>query len=131
MDRVSLFLAREHEYCDALLADVEVAVAASDWAHADAFFPAFRAAMTRHFDLTESGLFPAFEMATGSAVGPTQVLRSEHAQMRMLIDALGEALRARGREACLGYAETLVWLMCEHKLKEEAILGCPAGRAPA
>lgn len=131
MDGVSSALARDHGYCDALLADVEAAVAASDWARAEAFYPAFRAAMARHVDRVESGLFAAFEAATGSTVGPTRALCSEHGQMRALIDALGEALRARAREACLGHAETLVWLMCEHNLKEETILRGMAGREPA
>lgn len=131
MGGVSLSLAREHGYCDALLADVEAAVAASDWVRAEAFYPAFRAAMARHVDRAESRLFPAFEAATGSTVGPTQALRSEHGQMRALIDALGEALRARARDACLGHAETLVWLMCEHNLKEETLLGGIACREPS
>lgn len=131
MDGVSISLARDHGYCDALLADVEAAAAASDWARAEAFYPAFHAAMARHFDVAESVLFPAFEAATGSAVGPTQVLRSEHGQMRPLVDALGEAVRARARDACLGHAETLVWLMCEHNLKEQALLGGMDGRKPS
>lgn len=121
MDSASTLLAREHAYCDALLADVEAAVAASDWARAEIFYPAFSVAIRRHFETEEAVLFPAFETATGSCVGPTQTMRSEHDRIRELLAALGDALRLRDRDACLGHSETLLWQLCEHKLKEEAM----------
>lgn len=128
MDCTSVFLVREHAYCDALLADVESAVAASDWARAGSAYPAFLAAITRHFETEETVLFPVFETATGSIIGPTQVMRSEHERMRGVLAALGDALRMRDRDAFLGHSETLLWQMLEHNLKEETILGSVPGR---
>lgn len=127
MDSASAFLAREHAYCDALLADVEVAVAAADWARADAFFPAFRTAMLRHFETEERKLFAAFEAATGSRAGPTQALRAEHDRMRALLDALRDALCQRDREAMLGPCEALARLMVDHHLREETLLAAGPG----
>lgn len=120
MDGASTFFLREHAYCNALLADVEAAFAACDWGRADALLPAARAAIVRHFETEEREPFAAFEAAAAFA-GATRVLRGEHARMRALLEALAEALCQRNRDACLSHAATLIRLMVEHQLREEAL----------
>lgn len=78
--------------------------------------------MTHHFTMEETVLFPTFESATGPTAGPTQAMRGEHVQMNALFDAMDAALRAHDSDASLGHAETLLWLMRQHNLKEEGIL---------
>ncbi len=122
MDSFSSYLAHDHAQCDGFFADAEAAAAAQDWAQADARYAAFRQAMAHHFAMEESVLFPAFEAATGSTAGPTQVMRSEHAQMNGLFAEMTAALAARDATRFLGHAETLLWLMRQHNAKEENIL---------
>ena len=55
-------------------------------------------------------------------MGPTQVMRNEHAQMRELIGASRAALEARDAEDYSGYAETLLIMMQQHNMKEENVL---------
>jgi hemerythrin-like domain-containing protein len=67
-------------------------------------------------------LFPAFEARTGMSMGPTQVMRSEHEQMRGLIGDMARAAAEANRDGYLGLSETLNMLMQQHNLKEENML---------
>lgn len=122
MQTFAAFFTHDHAQCDNRFADAEDAVSNQDWRRADSVYPAFSQAMAHHFAMEETVLFPAFEAATGQAGGPTQVMRSEHAQMNDLLDNMRAALAARDRERFLGLAETLLWLMRQHNMKEENIL---------
>ncbi|HFC53637.1 MAG TPA: hemerythrin domain-containing protein, partial [Gammaproteobacteria bacterium] len=70
----------------------------------------------------EEVLFPAIEEAIGSSMGPTQVMRLEHEQMRGLLGEMEQALVAKDADAFLGGAETLLVLMQQHNAKEEQIV---------
>lgn len=122
MESIAEFLSHDHAHCDALFAQAEAAAASRDWTQAGVANAAFRQAMAHHFAMEENVLFPAFEAATGSLAGPTQVMRGEHAQMNALFDAMDAALRGQDGDAFLGHAETLLWLMRQHNLKEENML---------
>jgi len=78
--------------------------------------------MERHFQKEEDTLFPAFEQATGNAMGPTRVMRLEHRQMRDALAEMSNALAGGDLEDYLGQAETLLILMQQHNIKEEQIL---------
>ena len=94
MTTIRDFLAADHRQCDDYFVTTEQAVADGAWDKADAVFAGFRTAMLRHFFVEESVLFPAFEERTGMRMGPTQVMRAEHAQMRELLGAAGRGLPA-------------------------------------
>lgn len=111
-----------HGHCDSLFADAEAAVMAGDWNDAAALFEGFSAALETHFRTEEQTLFPAFEAATGMTLGPTQMMRLEHAQMRDLLAQMAGAVGTRDGKAFPGHAETLLILMQQHNLKEENIL---------
>ena len=55
-------------------------------------------------------------------MGPTQVMRGEHVQMRELLDAGRDALVAKDADDYSGNAETLLIMMQQHNMKEENIL---------
>ena len=112
----------DHRQCDVLFAAVETAVSQQAWTAADGAFAKYERAMLAHFKAEEELLFPAFENRTGMRMGPTQVMRNEHAQMRELIGALRAALEAHDAEDYLGYAETLLIMMQQHNMKEENVL---------
>ena len=112
----------DHRRCDDLFADAEQAIAQKNPEAAKAAFEHFKQAILAHFDSEEKTLFPTFEAKTGMSMGPTQVMRMEHAQMRLLLDEAGEALSSGNLEDYLGQAETLLIMMQQHNMKEENVL---------
>jgi len=115
-------MTEDHRLCDDLFAAAEKAMGSNDLVAAANAFAQFRAAMLAHFDAEEKTLFPTFEAKTGMSMGPTQVMRLEHQQMRALLDAAGGALTAGEVDDYLGQAETLLIMMQQHNMKEENIL---------
>ena len=122
MASISANLTRDHRHCDELFARAEEHVARSDWTQADRDFSEFTNAMEQHLRFEEDNLFPAFEQASGSRAGPTQMMRMEHEQMRTLFRDMETGLRAREANRYLGLSETLLILMQQHNMKEEHIL---------
>ena len=115
------YLGDDHHRCDELFAAAEQAVAQQDAQALDAH-RAFIDAMERHFGIEEELLFPAFEAASGSTMGPTAVMRHEHEQMRQLFAQMEESLQAGQADDYLGASETLLILMQQHNAKEEQML---------
>jgi len=122
VSRISEVMGRDHKACDERFAIAEAAAAEGDLARAAAEFEAFAAALARHFRVEEEQLFPAFERHTGITDGPTEMMRSEHADMRELIGELRAAVGAADAAEFLGLADTLNVLMQQHNLKEEQVL---------
>ena len=116
------FMRQHHSHCDELFVAAEEAAHRKDWDATRAAVTRFATDTEAHFAAEEERLFPAFEHATGSAMGPTQMMRMEHAQMRGLLDQMSAAVTARDLDAYAGAAETLLVLMQQHNMKEENIL---------
>jgi len=72
--------------------------------------------------MEEEVLFPAFETASGSTMGPTSIMRHEHEQMRNLFAEMDQAIDTQSADDYLGASETLLVLMQQHNAKEEQIL---------
>jgi len=122
MTRLTLPLADHHKHCDELFALAEEQAHAGNWTACAESFSHFRNELDAHFATEEQCLFPAFEASTGSAGGPTQMMRFEHAQMRELLAEMAAALGRKDAAAFSGEAETLLILMQQHNMKEENIL---------
>ncbi len=122
MSNIKNCMTDDHRHCDDLFAEVEQAVAAQAWERASAAFAGFAGAMQQHFAAEEELLFPAFEAQSGMTMGPTQVMRDEHIQMRELMAAAQEALAAQDADDYAGNAETLLIMMQQHNMKEENVL---------
>ena len=122
MSSIRHFMTEDHRRCDDLFAEAEQAVSKKNLVAARAAFEHFRASTLAHFDGEEKTLFPAFEARTGMTMGPTQVMRQEHAQMRALLDDALVALVEADVESYLGQADTLLIMMQQHNLKEENVL---------
>lgn len=116
------FMAQDHKDCDLLFATAENAASKEDWPTATQAFNDFVQAMERHLGVEENELFPAFEEATGMTMGPTEMMRSEHEQMRALFVEMREAVETKHSDNYLGISETLLILMQQHNMKEEQIL---------
>lgn len=122
MDTIRGLLGDHHRQCDELFAAIEQAVEAQAWDRAADGFVGFAKSMRQHFDAEEAILFPAFEARTGMTMGPTAVMRSEHAQIRELLEAAAEAITAHDADEYSGYAETLHIMTQQHNMKEENVL---------
>ncbi len=122
MTTFSSYMSDDHHRCDELFAAAEAAVEGGDWSSATAAHRHFIESMQQHFAMEEEVLFPAFEEASGSTMGPTVVMRHEHEQMRQLFGEMDQAIEERQVEDYLGASETLLILMQQHNAKEEQIL---------
>jgi len=119
---ISDHMTSEHKRCDDLYLAAEKAVTENDWIAARLAYQDFRLSIDQHFLMEEKILFPDFERAQGSEMGPTQVMRYEHEQMRSLMDSTQMALDAENTDEFLGEAETLLMFMQQHNAKEEMML---------
>ncbi|HHH40139.1 MAG TPA: hemerythrin domain-containing protein [Sedimenticola sp.] len=122
MSSITETMTADHRHCDEIFARAEELVANRDWEQATTRYGEFRDAMEHHFSMEEEALFPRFEARVGNAMGPTQVMRMEHIQMRKLFDDMGEAVQQQDRDRYLGLSETLMMLMQQHNMKEEQML---------
>ncbi|MBS4098715.1 MAG: hemerythrin domain-containing protein [Sulfuricella sp.] len=122
MQTISDFMSTDHHRCDDLFAVAEEAADGGDWGDAEKKTEVFLDSMRHHFAMEEEVLFPAFEARTGMTMGPTQVMRMEHQQMRSLFEAMAHAMEKHDKDDFLGQCETLLVLMQQHNLKEEQIL---------
>ena len=119
---IAQYLTEEHRRCDQLYAQAEQAVAEEDWERAKELFDEFREKTLLHFRKEEDVLFPEFEERTGIVMGPTQVMRHEHAQARELLEKLSKAVEDRNKDEFLSAGESLMILIQQHNMKEEQIL---------
>jgi hemerythrin-like domain-containing protein len=122
MTKITEFMESDHRRCDRSFADAEALVSKSEWEQGADRFGQFLDAMEHHFSMEEKVLFPAFEEHTGQTAGPTQVMRSEHTQMRQLLKDMSRALAGEDRDGYLGLSETLMIIMQQHNMKEEQML---------
>lgn len=122
MATIAQFLESDHHHCDDLLAAAEACAGRQDWEAARSAFGVFDAEMRHHLDMEEEILFPAFERTPGTPPGPTSMMRSEHRQMRQLMDDMKQALLAHELDEFTACADVLHILMGQHNMKEESIL---------
>jgi hemerythrin-like domain-containing protein len=115
-------MAAHHALCDELFTNVENLAVESGWTQLQPVFNDFIAETERHFLREETILFPRLENVMGSADGPTQVMRLEHGQIRLLTGNLKVMIENKDRDGILGEAETLLIMMQQHNAKEEQIL---------
>jgi len=119
---ISHYMTQEHRECDTLFATAEQSVADGNWKAAEEEFIAFSNETLGHFKKEEEELFPAFEAQTGSAEGPTQVMRYEHEQVKGLIGKLAGAIESQDKDAYLSLCESMMILLQQHNMKEEQML---------
>lgn len=122
MAGIGAHMINHHKECDEMFARAEEAAGGGDWARAQGEFEAFAQEMERHFDVEDNVLFPAFDKKTGHVGGPTQVMRMEHNQMRVVMHEMRSAVEAKDAEQYLGLSETFLVIMQQHNFKEEGIL---------
>ena len=121
MASIKDFLTLDHRECDEVFAQMEQSVADKS-ADAVEKFEHFQSVMLHHFNMEEKVMFPAFEKKTGMTQGPTEMMRREHDQMRMLMMQMNEAIYSEDENRFFGLSETLMMIMQQHNMKEEQML---------
>jgi uncharacterized protein (DUF2249 family) len=112
-------LAWDHARLDDEQRATLAAIAAGDMAEARRHFLLFERRLNRHIHFEEEILFPVFESRTGSHDGPTRVMRSEHRELRMMLERAARSLygpAGEAEQACRSLHAALE----EHDFKEEA-----------
>jgi hemerythrin-like domain-containing protein len=122
METITQTMSDFHSRCDKLFAQAEDSVAKKQWERVATDFANFKTAMEQHFMTEEEVLFPTLEDRTGQTMGPTQVMRMEHQQMRQVFAEMENNITQQNRDEYLGLSETLLVLMQQHNGKEEQIL---------
>jgi hemerythrin-like domain-containing protein len=121
MATIKEFLTADHGRCDNYFATMEDN-ANKSLKDTKTSFEAFRDATERHFQMEERVMFAEFEEKTGMTQGPTAMMRHEHAQMRNLMQQMGEAIEAEDKDKFFSLSETLMILLQQHNMKEEQML---------
>ncbi len=122
MEKISGTFSSDHVRCDELFYRSEELVQRHEWWQAKETLQKFIKDMSEHFAREENLLFPALEKRTDNAMGPTQVMRMEHEDMRQLMTDMQNALEEQDVNRYLGLSETLLIMMQQHNTKEENIL---------
>jgi len=122
MASISEFFSAQHRACDRVFEKMEEAVSRDDWRQAESLYEELSRDTLQHFSNEEEGLFPLFEEQSGMQAGPTQVMKSEHLELRELLQRIGDAVRDRDQDAALGTAETFFLFLQQHNVKEEQVL---------
>lgn len=122
MTNITSYMSADHQSCDDAFVEFENRLPKQDWPQLNSLWQVFSNHLNTHLLMEESVLFPAFEQATGSTAGPTSVMRMEHEQMRALMNDMQSALQSKDCSSCQGIAETLMFLIQQHNMKEEHML---------
>jgi hemerythrin-like domain-containing protein len=120
----------DHRQCDGKWADVEAAAETGDADAVKTSWRSFQGSLLKHLQMEEEVLFPAFEQATGMTNGgPTFVMRSEHEQMRGLLEQMDASAESNDHNELVDLGDTLLMLIQQHNQKEENMLYPMAERA--
>lgn len=122
MKTISEYLGTDHKRCDQLFGAAEHSVDQGNWERAKAAFQHFSEAQLHHLAMEETILFPAFENASGSNKGATDVLRAEHKQILELMEQMDDAIAELNASNFIAYAEKLNLMLQQHNRKEESVL---------
>ncbi len=116
---ITSFFEEDHDKLDALFSKFQ-ATRQTEPAAAGDLLGRFIHGLLRHIDWEEQILFPLFEANVGSAMGPTQVMRFEHGQIKNLLESI--RLKLSGATDSADDEKTLLNVLGEHNWKEEHIL---------
>lgn len=122
MATIKSYLTDDHRHCDELFAAMEQKASAGTLADARDDYKQFAESTEHHFQMEERVMFPEFEQKTGMTMGPTQVMRHEHQQMRSILKQMEEAIAADNRDKFFGLCETMMIMLQQHNMKEEQML---------
>lgn len=122
MQSISDYMSTHHRHCDDALTRSRDRAGASDWPTFARDGGTFLREIERHIELEEELLFPTFEERTGMSSGPTEIMRTEHEQMRGLFAQMRAAIEATDGAQYEDAVATLLPLLRQHNEKEESMM---------
>jgi iron-sulfur cluster repair protein YtfE (RIC family) len=119
-EQVSAALERHHRRLDDMLDRVEIDVEAGDWSEARQGFSLFRRELEEHIRIEEELLLPSLEVPGRVGYGPGGMMRTEHGQIRGLLEVVETLLE--DEQPIADATDALEALLSEHNAKEECML---------
>lgn len=119
---ISGIMEGHHKYCDTIYVRAENLLMKGDLEKGKELMNAFIWNMELHFAREEKILFPSFEERTGMVGGPTQVMRTEHEQIRGVLREIEASLNKGDFQRIYDLSETMLILIQQHNSKEENVL---------
>ncbi len=117
MGAISEFMSRDHDRLDVIFAEFQKT---QDSGKASELFSQFDTGLRAHIGWEEDILFPPFEEKTGmKGSGPTAVMRSEHQQIKQLLESIAQAI---GQRDTAKSVSALLEVLAAHNHKEENVL---------
>ena len=118
---VTQYYETDHDRLDELFRSFQK-LKRTDFPKAKEFFKEFKFGLQRHIIWEEEILFPLFEQRTGMyGNGPTHIMRSEHRQIGMHLEAIHEKVKLNDPES--DYDEQMMLnILAMHNQKEVHIL---------
>jgi hemerythrin superfamily protein len=118
---ITTFYEKDHDRLDELFKTFQ-RLKRSDFAKAKDAFKEFKVSLQRHIVWEEDLLFPMWEEKTGMVEdGPTPMMRSEHSQIKQLLDAIHQKVEGQNPETDRE-EQALLNLLGSHNRKEERAL---------
>ncbi|PIQ86385.1 MAG: hypothetical protein COV74_04825 [Candidatus Omnitrophica bacterium CG11_big_fil_rev_8_21_14_0_20_45_26] len=117
---ITNYFQADHDRLDLLL-DQYREKKKKDMPAAKPFFREFLRGLLRHIIWEENVLFPCFEKMTGTAIGPTEVMRREHQMIANILDRMHKKVKI-SNAGTEGEEEELLAVLKPHNEKEENIL---------
>ncbi len=117
---VSDYLTTDHRRLDILFEGLVHAVQEDkSLEYQQSVFQLFKSGLLRHIHWEENILFPIFNEVTGIINGPTQVMCTEHSQMRYMLE---EIEKQQNDKFDVDYLMALGHFLSSHNEKEETVL---------
>ncbi len=117
------FMTNMHRECDHLLTQAEDLLDNKKFEEAHNKYDAFKTQTLLHFAMEEEYLFPLLEDKSGmGSMGPTNVMRMEHAQAKALFEKMDDAYKEHDTDRAFSLGESMNILLQQHNLKEEQML---------
>ena len=118
---ISAYFEQDHDRLDALFQSFQT-LKRHDVTKATEAFKEFKFGLQRHIVWEEDLLFPLWEEKTGmSEGGPTSVMRNEHRQIGVQLEAIHQKVIEQDPESD-HEEQALLKLLGSHNLKEERVL---------
>lgn len=119
-ESIKKYFEEDHDRLEGLFKNFQ-SLKRSDFQKAKEFFKEFKNGLQRHIVWEEDILFPLFEQKTGMTMGPTEVMRMEHRQIRDHLEAIHKKVHDQDPESDQE-EESLLSVLSLHNQKEESIL---------
>lgn len=117
---IKTYFEEDHDRLDELFKNFQT-LKSSNYSKAKEYFKEFKHDLQRHIIWEEDILFPIFEKKTGIVAGPTNVMRTEHRQIKECLELIHDKVKKQDPNSD-DDEQKLLSILKSHNLKEENVL---------